>query len=38
MEAHPTPAEAKCDKDSVIDFVDLPQLLDQLERIHQVVQ
>lgn len=38
MEAHPNPPKALCDKDSVIDFKQLPALLEQLERIHQIVQ
>lgn len=37
LEAHPNPAEAKSDADSVLDFKDLPQLLTQLERLYQLV-
>lgn len=38
MESHPNPAEAKSDKDSVIDFKDLPSLLKQLQELYQLVQ
>lgn len=37
MEAHPDPANAKSDKDSVIDFRDLPKLLEKLKRLYEVV-
>lgn len=37
MEAHPDPANAKSDKESVIDFKDLPELLLKLERLYEVV-
>jgi 2-dehydro-3-deoxyphosphooctonate aldolase (KDO 8-P synthase) len=37
IESHPNPAEAKSDASSVIDFKDLPALLDKLERIYEVV-
>lgn len=38
MEAHPDPKNAKSDADSVIDFKELPQLLEQLERLYECVQ
>ncbi|MGM0440277.1 MAG: 3-deoxy-8-phosphooctulonate synthase [Chlamydiota bacterium] len=38
MEAHPSPAEAKCDAAAVIDFADLPPLLNQLTKIYDIVQ
>ena len=37
IESHPNPAEAKSDKDSVLDFKDLPNLLAQLEQLYQIV-
>ncbi len=37
MESHPTPEMAKCDKDSLISFEDLPALLDILERVHEAI-
>lgn len=36
MEAHPDPKNAKSDAESVLDFKDVPQLLQQLEQLHQV--
>ncbi len=38
MESHPNPEEAKSDAASVIDFKDLPLLLDQLLRLYEVVR
>lgn len=38
MESHPNPAEAKSDKDSVLDFKDMPQLLQQLKQLYDLVQ
>lgn len=38
IESHPDPANAKSDAQSVIDFKDLPALLDILERLYQVVR
>lgn len=38
MESHPNPAEAKSDKDSVIDFKDLPHLLGQLKQLYDLVR
>lgn len=38
LESHNNPSEAKSDKDSVIDFKDLPRLLLQLKQLHEVVQ
>lgn len=37
IEAHPDPDQAKSDKTNVIDFRDLPKLLEQLLRIYEVV-
>ena len=37
MESHPDPANAKSDKDSVMDFKDLPNLLEKLHRLYEVV-
>lgn len=37
MESHPNPDEAKCDAASVLDFRDLPRLIDQLLRLHQAI-
>ena len=37
MESHPNPSEAKSDKDSVIDFKDLPALLCQLQELYSLV-
>lgn len=36
MEAHPDPAHAKSDADSVLDFKDLPPLLSVLERLYAI--
>ncbi len=38
MEAHPNPAQAKSDASSVLDFKDLPHLIDVLVRLYEVVQ
>lgn len=38
MEAHPDPDLAKSDRSSVLDFKDLPRLLEQLLRIYEAVQ
>jgi 2-dehydro-3-deoxyphosphooctonate aldolase (KDO 8-P synthase) len=38
LEAHPDPARAKSDKDSVVDFKDLPELLTKLKQLYQVIQ
>lgn len=38
LESHDNPAEAKSDKDSVLDFKDLPLLLRQLKQIYDVMQ
>jgi 2-dehydro-3-deoxyphosphooctonate aldolase (KDO 8-P synthase) len=38
MESHPNPAHAKSDKDSVIDFKDLPALLKQLKQLYELVR
>lgn len=38
IEAHPDPAHAKSDASSVMDFKDLPKLLDTLLRLYEVVQ
>jgi 2-dehydro-3-deoxyphosphooctonate aldolase (KDO 8-P synthase) len=38
IEAHPNPALAKSDRDSVLDFADLPLLLEQLLRIYEAIQ
>lgn len=38
MESHPNPSEAKSDKESVIDFKDLPVLLEQLKKLYALVQ
>jgi 2-dehydro-3-deoxyphosphooctonate aldolase (KDO 8-P synthase) len=38
LEAHPDPEQAKSDSASVLDFKDLPQLLDVIERLYEVVQ
>jgi len=37
-EAHPDPASAKCDAESVIPFSDLPELVDSWHRIYQASQ
>lgn len=37
MEAHPDPKNAKSDADSLIDFKDLPALIEQLERLYACV-
>ncbi len=37
LEAHPNPALAKSDKDSVVAFAELPALLEQLLRIYEVI-
>ena len=37
MEAHPDPKVAKSDAASVLDFKDLPLLLNQLEKLYQVI-
>lgn len=37
VESHPDPANAKSDASSVMDFKDLPKLLDILERLYEVV-
>lgn len=37
MESHPDPASAKSDKDSVVDFKDLPKLLTELKQLHELV-
>jgi 2-dehydro-3-deoxyphosphooctonate aldolase (KDO 8-P synthase) len=37
MESHPNPAQAKSDKESVLDFKDLPKLLDTLERLYALI-
>jgi 2-dehydro-3-deoxyphosphooctonate aldolase (KDO 8-P synthase) len=36
MEAHPDPAQAKSDADSVLDFKALPALLTQLKRLYEI--
>ncbi|HLE18107.1 MAG TPA: 3-deoxy-8-phosphooctulonate synthase, partial [Syntrophales bacterium] len=38
MEAHPDPANAKSDKDSVMPFSELPSLMQELLKIYQIVQ
>lgn len=38
MEAHPDPANAKSDADSVIDFKQLPELLSVLEKLYEIVR
>lgn len=38
LEAHPNPRDAKSDKDSVLDFKDLPDLLDVILRLYEAVQ
>ena len=38
IEAHPEPAHAKSDKDSVVAFAELPKLLEQLVKLYEVVQ
>lgn len=37
MEAHPCPAKAKSDAASVLDFKELPKLLDQLEKLYDLI-
>lgn len=37
IEVHPDPANAKSDKESVLDLKDLPKLLDQFEKLHALV-
>lgn len=37
METHPNPAEAMSDKDSVLPMDQMPQLLDMLEKLYEVV-
>ncbi len=37
IESHPDPANAKSDKDTVLDFKDLPQLLLKLEQLYEVI-
>lgn len=37
IEAHPDPANAKSDKASVLDLKDLPKLLDQFEKLYELV-
>jgi len=37
MEAHPDPVNAKSDASSVLDFKDLPKLLEKLQQIYEVV-
>jgi 2-dehydro-3-deoxyphosphooctonate aldolase (KDO 8-P synthase) len=38
MEAHPDPSKAKSDAASVMPFADLPKLLDEFERLYELVQ
>lgn len=38
VEAHPHPAQAKSDSASVLDFKQLPQLLDQIERLYEALR
>lgn len=38
MEAHPDPVNAKSDSASVLDFKDLPKLLERLERLYALIQ
>jgi 2-dehydro-3-deoxyphosphooctonate aldolase (KDO 8-P synthase) len=38
MEAHPNPAQAKSDADSVIDFKELPELLLKLEQLYELLR
>jgi 2-dehydro-3-deoxyphosphooctonate aldolase (KDO 8-P synthase) len=38
IEAHPNPKEAKSDAASVIDFKELPEMLDQLNRLYQFIR
>jgi 2-dehydro-3-deoxyphosphooctonate aldolase (KDO 8-P synthase) len=37
MEAHPDPANAKSDADSVLDFKDLPGLLTKLKQLYEII-
>ena len=37
LEAHPDPEHAKSDSASVMDFKDLPKLLDQVEKLYEIV-
>lgn len=38
LESHPTPSQAKSDKDSVVPFANLPMLLEQLNALYTLIQ